>query len=908
AIIDATDNFSNGTFTHPYSGGTCLQIENTQIFSASDSIYNVSFPVNPGYGTYNVSKTTSTAGDLYFYDAKGSLSGEDYDNDSYNLIHWTGAVTLTWTGATDQDWFKASNWSADIGPNKVPTTDEDVVIPQTTNFPEITSSGAQAGSITIDNGAYLTLNISSATKVGLEVAGDININGNLTMTTDNDTLSVAGSWTLDNNGLFTPGSGTVVFNGTGVKTVDNYNSPFNNLTINVSGSLQTSRDLTTNGNFIINSGSFDVTSSNRTLTVKGDFINYDTFTAQSGKLILNSSGTNSFYPGSSVYYDVEITSGTYNLTGSEFNISRNFDLTSGTFNLNGNTFNFGDGAGSDDLSISGTLYVNDDANLKMGDNASLDVFSGGEFKAIGSQNHPGVITHQNSGRYSFSVSNGGKIYAKHYVFEYMDATGIWLKSGALIDEAVNNFSDGAFANGASSGRYLLLENDFTVDTLKVVNTYFNNGATYNVKRDEASTTGIFNLKDAQGLVASYYFEDDDGTSHGGAVTWSYTDPTLWWTGNTDTRWDLASNWDDLGGGNGVPSITTNVFIPDVSAGSNIYPVLNAGTDTSAKNITIYEGASFTIGGDKNFNLDGDMTIGGSLIISTNSSSTVEVAGQWANSSTFTHGGNSTVILTATDNKNIDAGGAPFYNLEINSGSGTGNAIFSTQSSIDVDNDFTISKGTLTVKEATHNITVGGNWSNSDTFNCGSATVTFDGAAQSITNASGETFNKLVIAGTGTKSLNNNITANGDIIINSTLNASDKTIVAKKDWYGSGTFSSGTSTVNFTGTESQYINKSETFYNLVINNLSATTAILLGGEIVVNHILTLTDGLVETSSSHILTIADGATVLPSPVTSTSYVDGPVKKIGNQDFVFPIGTGSVFARLGISGLSGSSTFTA
>ena len=303
-----------------------------------------------------------------------------------------------------------------------------------------------------------------------------------------------------------------------------------------------------------------------------------------------------------------------------------------------------------------------------------------------------------------------------------------------------------------------------------------------------------------------------------------------------------------------------------------------------------------------------MTIGGSLIISTNSSSTVEVAGQWANSCTFTHGGNSTVILTATDNKNIDAGTGSFYNLEINSGNGTGNAIFSTQGSIDIDNDFTLTKGILTVKEATHNITVGGDWSNSDIFNCGSATVTFDGVAQSITNASDETFNKLVIAGTGTKTLNNNIIANGDIIINSTLNAADKTIEAKKDWYGSGTFSSGTSTVNFTGTASQYINKDETFYNLVINNSSSSTAILLGGEIVVNNQLTLTDGIIETSSSHILTIANGAGVLPSPATSASYVNGPMKKIGAQDFVFPIGTSSVFARLGISNLSSSSTFTA
>ncbi len=45
-------------------------------------------------------------------------------------------------------------------------------------------------------------------------------------------------------------------------------------------------------------------------------------------------------------------------------------------------------------------------------------------------------------------------------------------------------------------------------------------------------------------------------------------------------------------------------------------------------------------------------------------------------------------------------------------------------------------------------------------------------------------------------------------------------------------------------------------------------------------------------------------------STSYIDGPMKKIGNEPFTFPLGNGGVYARLGIDNLTGglATEFTA
>jgi photosystem II stability/assembly factor-like uncharacterized protein len=92
-----------------------------------------------------------------------------------------------WTGAAGStDWFTSGNW----GTGTVPTSSNGVYIPQASSFqPSINASGAACSNITIESGASLTMNGTTAY-----------------------TLSVAGNWT--NDGTFNRGIGTVDFNGT----------------------------------------------------------------------------------------------------------------------------------------------------------------------------------------------------------------------------------------------------------------------------------------------------------------------------------------------------------------------------------------------------------------------------------------------------------------------------------------------------------------------------------------------------------------------------------------------------------------------------------------------------------------------------------------------------------------------
>jgi hypothetical protein len=122
----------------------------------------------------------------------------------------------------------------------------------------------------------------------------------------------------------------------------------------------------------------------------------------------------------------------------------------------------------------------------------------------------------------------------------------------------------------------------------------------------------------------------------------------------------------------------------------------------------------------------------------------------------------------------------------------------------------------------------------------------------------------------------------------------------------GTFNIGTGTFTFSGTIAQVITGSapRTFGNIIINNTGG--GVSLGVAETMTGTLTLTNGILNTLPNNTLTItaAGGATA----GTATSFVDGPMAKIGNTAFVFPLGNGTKYARLGISAPSASTTMTA
>jgi hypothetical protein len=69
------------------------------------------------------------------------------------------------------------------------------------------------------------------------------------------------------------------------------------------------------------------------------------------------------------------------------------------------------------------------------------------------------------------------------------------------------------------------------------------------------------------------------------------------------------------------------------------------------------------------------------------------------------------------------------------------------------------------------------------------------------------------------------------------------------------------------------------------------------------VIDFSNGKLKTDSVNLLILGDDASC--TSASTLSFVDGPVKKIGNDNFIFPVGKGEIFAPLTLSNVSSSST---
>lgn len=88
--------------------------------------------------------------------------------------------------------------------------------------------------------------------------------------------------------------------------------------------------------------------------------------------------------------------------------------------------------------------------------------------------------------------------------------------------------------------------------------------------------------------------------------------------------------------------------------------------------------------------------------------------------------------------------------------------------------------------------------------------------------------------------------------------------------------------------------SGTVNSLTIDNAAGVT---LSQDLAVSGVLTLTNGVLTTTALTLMTVNNGASV--TGASNSSFVDGPVTKIGNTAFTFPVGvTGVGYVPIGIS----------
>lgn len=115
---------------------------------------------------------------------------------------------------------------------------------------------------------------------------------------------------------------------------------------------------------------------------------------------------------------------------------------------------------------------------------------------------------------------------------------------------------------------------------------------------------------------------------------------------------------------------------------------------------------------------------------------------------------------------------------------------------------------------------------------------------------------------------------------------------------------GTGTLLLNGTAMQNINGSQPFktYNLVTDNAAGFT---LNNNLSVANLHTYTNGLITTSATPNYLIYEAGSSY-SGSNDNNHVNGWVKKIGNTDFVFPVGNNQYERSIALSSLGASSEF--
>ncbi|MBS1574132.1 MAG: T9SS type A sorting domain-containing protein, partial [Bacteroidetes bacterium] len=189
------------------------------------------------------------------------------------------------------------------------------------------------------------------------------------------------------------------------------------------------------------------------------------------------------------------------------------------------------------------------------------------------------------------------------------------------------------------------------------------------------------------------------------------------------------------------------------------------------------------------------------------------------------------------------------------------------------------------------------------------------SGQTIYDVSSPGYGSLTLTNNSTKTAGGSLDIRGNLTNNSTSTFSAGNSLTHNisgNWTNNGAFTYSTaSTIVLKGSAQQLISGTAIFNNLTINN----TANNAGGDILLNNTnmtitgtCTFTDGIINSLTGNLVIFNNNA--LASGANNASFVNVPVRKIGNNAFTFPVGKLNVgYMRCGISA-PGSATdaFTA
>jgi len=187
------------------------------------------------------------------------------------------------------------------------------------------------------------------------------------------------------------------------------------------------------------------------------------------------------------------------------------------------------------------------------------------------------------------------------------------------------------------------------------------------------------------------------------------------------------------------------------------------------------------------------------------------------------------------------------------------------------------------------------------------TITASNGAIGWIGTSPQSFTGSIFAGSAVKTLNiaNNagVTLTGKLTVSNGVLVKAGSVLTINDTLNVGgainnlgTLTATSGTIGFIGTTAQSVASgtfaTNTIQRLILNNSAGLT---ISSDLSVSSNINLTSGLINTGSSNLI-LANNGTI--SNAGSNSYVNGNLRKVGNQAFTFPVGNNGKYAPISIS----------
>lgn len=876
--ITRSGTFTAGTSNVTFTSGSGVTALSSAAMTGSNAFYNLT--IN-GTGTFTAGVNLDVGNDLTI--TSGTLAGTP--NITVSGGDATGAGTINLTGGT-------------------------FLIDGTGNFGG--ASGWTFSSLTFGDGTGSTTTTSTG-------AGAVTVTGTLTIAA-NQTLDAASkTWTLSGTGTpfvktgtFTANSSTFNFTGAGATTITAASyanlgiKPGANATTHTmgAGSFTISGNLTlgngTNTTAVVDADTYDpgITTTGGSSVVA--IANNTEFKAGGGQLVLSGSGTP---------LTVGATAGVFTANNSDVKyegtsattiagvtyyflfVGTTADSNTVTYTLGGNTSATGVTVGASSGSGVHTLDASNKTLTITGTGTSFSIASQGAFTASTSTvvyapapsstvTLAPVTYHHltlNSASTTFNLpsagvttDNGGDLTITAGTLDAVSGGNYALSIGGSF------ISSGTFTPRNGTVTFTSTSTGKTIAPTSFYNVTFNGSgggwsfdSTTAITGDISMTAGTLSGTSSMTVDGNF---TGNGTVNltGGTVTMSSTTSknfggaTAWTFYNLTGSGVSGTTVATGAGGITVSNVLTNGANHTLDAGSKTWtlsltgtPFVQNGTFTPSTSTVQYTGGhNTTFTPDSYYNLTVAPACDGCIHVANNGTLSV------GNNFVIGNGTNTSAAFTMNGN-NIP---------------------------ITVSGNFTISTNTSFTAPTTGNISVGGNWSNSGTFNANGKSVTFTATSGTKTiNNGASSFYDLILNGSGGtfQPSGNTITVSNDLTVTAgTLSGTLGVTVNGGDVTGAGTINMTGGTFLIDGTGNFGSGTNWTFYNLTLGDGTGTAT-------------STATGAGSLTVSNVLTIAANQTLdLGSKDTTLSSTGTPITRTGT----FTAGTSTVtYTGAGVAGVS-------